>query len=299
MALSEIIDSHHHLASPQLSYPWLEGPAEPFKYHGDDRPLRRPYLVDDYLTDVGDLKLLASVHVENGAADPIAETRFIDQVSRDRGIPTVHVAKVSLLAQNATEQLDQQADFKIVRGIRDILNWHPEPLYSHTPRPDIIIDPVWRKNFAGLANRKLSFDLQVFPSQLQQAAELAAEFQNTQIILDHIGMPIGRDESSFKQWVSGLKAVASNENAVVKISAIGTNDHFWNVESIRQFVLQTIEIFGTDRCMFGSNFPVDGLYSDFATLYAAFDEITIDFSESERRDLFVQTAARTYRITLD
>jgi predicted TIM-barrel fold metal-dependent hydrolase len=73
-------------------------------------------------------------------------------------------------------------------------------------------------------------------------------------------------------------------------------DWRWTVESIRPFVLQTIEAFGVSRCMFASNFPVDKLYSDFDALYAAFREITRSFSAEERRQLFHDTAARYYRL---
>jgi predicted TIM-barrel fold metal-dependent hydrolase len=157
-------------------------------------------------------------------------------------------------------------------------------------------DPVWRSNFALLEGLGLSFDLQVFPSQLVQAAELASDFPGVRIILDHAGMPIGRDAESMSQWRAGLMAVARNDNVSVKVSALGTNDHRWTTESIRPIVRETIEIFGPHRTMFGSNFPVDGLYSTFARLYEAFDEITGDLPDSARTALFSGTAMSVYRL---
>ena len=82
----------------------------------------------------------------------------------------------------------------------------------------------------------------------------------------------------------------------MKISGLGMCDHKWTVDSIRPFVLSMIEIFGPSRCMFGSNFPVDKLYTSFETLFDAFDEITRGFSDSERADMFAGTAERFYRI---
>ena len=297
MAELDIIDAHHHLTDLSRSYPWLEGPPKP-RYHGNDLPLRRSYLLDDYLADMGRYRLLGSVHIENGAADPLLEAKWVDGVSRERGLPSVQVGKVSLLDPNARQQLERLSQINTMRGIRDILNWHENPIYSHRDRGNIMTDPTWLTNFSLLAALELSFDLQVFPSQLRAASELAAKHPETSIILDHAGMPIGRDEDSLAEWRTGMRLLASHPNVVTKISALGTNDHQWTTESISPFVLETIDIFGPSRTMFGSNFPVDSLYSSFATLYEAFDHLTADFSSDDRRNLFVSTAARSYRIKL-
>jgi len=292
----DIIDAHHHLTDLTRSYPWLEGPTEPLRYHGYDRPLRRDYLLDDYLRDIGGLRLTGSVHIENGAAEPMAEVAWIDELSRSRGLPTVQVAKVSLLSPTAAQDLEKLHDFPTMRGIRDILNWHPDPSYSHTERADIITDPTWLKNFDRLAEHGWSFDLQVFPGQLIQAAALAANHPHTRIVLDHAGMPIHRDHAAITDWQKGMETLSSQPNVVTKISALGTNNHHWTEETIRVFVLETIRIFGPERTMFGSNFPVDSLYSTLSVLYRAFDRLTADFSNTERQHMFAGTAARTYRI---
>jgi predicted TIM-barrel fold metal-dependent hydrolase len=290
-----IVDSHHHLADLARSYPWLERTG-PFPYHGDDTPIRRTYLLDNYLADIGALDLVASVHVENGAADTRAETEWIDRVVAEHGLPTVQVAKVDLLSADAAAELDFQAGFASVRGIRDILNWHPDPRYTHRASPAVMSDPLWRTNFALLAPLGLSFDLQVFPAQLPEAAELAREFADTRIILDHAGMPIGRDPESVAQWRAGMRAMAGCPNVVVKVSALGVNDHRWTVDSIRPFVLDTLDIFGSDRCMWGSNFPVDSLYSTYTRLIEAYHLITSQLTPSERTAFFELTAATAYRL---
>lgn len=293
----EIVDAHHHLADLSRSYPWLEREG-PFPYHGDDTAIRRDYLLDDYLADASAVTLLGSVHVENGAADTRAEVEWIDAIISEHGIPSAQVAKVDLLSAHAAAELEWLGGVASVRGIRQILNWHENPLYTHTERPDIITDPVWLANFARLAPLGLSFDLQVFPGQLEQAAALAGAHPETRIILDHAGMPIGRDAASVAEWRRGMCAVARQPNVVVKASAFGTNDHHWTVESLRPFVLETIDIFGPERSMFGSNFPVDSLYSSYGTLVDAYDEITSGLTPHERRAFFVETAARAYTLSL-
>ena len=292
----DIIDAHHHLCDFSRSYPWLQGPAEPIRYHGDDRPLRRNYLIGDYLKDAEGFRLAGSVHIENGAADPLWEADWIQSVHDDSGLPSVQVAKASLAEPGVLSRLERLAAVPSVRGIRDILNWHPDPRYTHTSSPDLITDPGWLKGFSHLSSLGLSFDLQVFPDQLNQAAQLAADHPDTTIILDHAGMPIDRDPESLRDWRTGMKNLAQQPNVVTKISALGTNDHSWTTASIRPIILDTIDIFGPNRTMFGSNFPVDSLYSSFTALYTAFDEITAAMTADERRQLFADTARKTYGI---
>jgi predicted TIM-barrel fold metal-dependent hydrolase len=289
----DIVDAHHHLCRLADGYPWLSG-APQARYHGDDTVLRHDYLVEDYLRDIGDLPLVGSVHVENGAGDPVREATWIDELCGT--IPSVQVAKADLSAPAAPALLERHAALPSVRGIRDILNWHPDPYYTHRDRADLISDPGWRANFARLQPLGLSFDLQVFPGQLDEAAALAGAFPETAIVLDHLGMPIGRDAETLEHWRRGIDLIARRPNVSVKISAMGTTDHRWTPASVRPLILQTIEAFGPARCMFASNFPVDGMYSTLAELFAAFDAVTGDFSRAERASLFGGTARDFYRI---
>ena len=131
---------------------------------------------------------------------------------------------------------------------------------------------------------------------MADAAALAYANPETLIILNHAGMPVDRDEEGIRLWQRGIRQLAGAPNVVAKISGLGTVDWKWTLESIRPFILQTIEAFGISRCMFASNFPIDKLYSDFDTLYGSFREITASFSADERRKLFHDNAARYYRL---
>ncbi|MEJ3404813.1 amidohydrolase family protein [Rathayibacter sp. YIM 133350] len=294
-------DAHHHLcALSRASYPWLEGPRVE-RYHGDDFPLRRDYLLADYRADAEELhplgaRLTGSVHVENGAADPRWESSWIDGVIAENHLPSVQVVKVDLAAADARHQLAAHAALPSVRGVRDILNWHADPVLTHRDRNHLMEDPAWLDGFSALAEHGLSFDLQVFPHQLAEAAALAASHPAVPITVDHAAMPIERDADALDRWKVELGRVAACPNTTVKISALGTNDHHWSLDSIRRIVLDTIDVFGPSRSMIGSNFPVDGLYSSFGALYGAFDAITAHFTQAERVDLFGGTARRFYRI---
>ena len=109
-------------------------------------------------------------------------------------------------------------------------------------------------------------------------------------------MSLDRNKPGIASWHGGMKALAAQPNASVKISGLGMVDWNWNTESIRPFVLSTIDYFGVDRCMFASNFPVDRLYSSFGRLYDTFAALVRDFTDGEQRQLFGATAARIYRL---
>jgi predicted TIM-barrel fold metal-dependent hydrolase len=131
---------------------------------------------------------------------------------------------------------------------------------------------------------------------MADAARLARKHPSTRMILNHAGMPHDDSVEGIDRWRAGLRALAACENAAVKISGLGMMNHQWTTESIRPYVLDVIEIFGTDRACFASNFPVDRLYSGFDTLWQAFSDITSDASPDDRTRLFQTTAERLYRI---
>lgn len=294
-----IIDAHHHLWDLKANdYPWLASPRP--MLIGDPTPLARNYLVADFLADAARQDVVRSVHLEAGhsGGDPVRETAWVQAIADDpasRGFPHAIVAFANFADPAVERHLEGHVAHRNVRGIRHIINRHPDPVLNFADR-DYLNDPVWRRNFGLLKRFGLSFDLQIYPSQMAEAAALAAENPDVSIILNHTGMPITRDEEHLALWRSGMRQLAARPNVSTKISGIGMLDHRWSVASIRPIVLETIEIFGIDRCAFASNFPVDSLFSDYDTLWNAFKEITAGFSETETAKLFHDNAARLYRI---
>ena len=159
-------------------------------------------------------------------------------------------------------------------------------------------DPRWRDGFAHLANYKFSFDLQVPFWHLDQAAELARDFPQTTIILNHAGLPGNRDRESLAPWRNAMELLALEPNTAAKISGLGQPDQPWTVASNYSVVRDTISIFGVNRCMFGSNFPVDRLCATFNDIYHGFDEIVSDYSTEVRDKLFHSNAIDYYRMSV-
>ena len=297
----QIIDPHHHLWDLERhDYPWLR-PETPHPA-GDLTPICRSYRLDDFLADAAGLELVKSVHLqaEIDRRDPVAETAWLQAVADapgSRGFPHGIVAFADLADPRVEATLERHCGHANVRGIRYLLNYEAgEPLYCATERDDWLRDPRWRQGYALLANYGLSFDLQIFWQQMEDALDLARTFPDTQIILNHTGMPRKRDRDYVEAWRNGMRTLAAAPNVAVKISGLGMFHHDWTAELIRPFVLDAIEIFGTDRCMFASNFPVDRLHADYHAIWQAFDRMTADFAPAERRALFYDNAARFYRL---
>lgn len=301
MALPPFIDTHHHLWDLENNpYPWLTEGIDHFV--GDYSIFRRTYLVSHLHQDAEELPLIKSVHVQaewDHEADPVGETAWLQSVADSegsRGMPHAIVGFADLSEPDAPELIARHARHANWRGIRHMLNWSEDPKWQFTDRNDLMADPDWLRGYRALADYDGSFDLQVWPWQLSDAADLAHRVPEVPIILDHTGMPRDWDDAGVELWRDGMKALADTDNVSVKISALGMFSGEFAADRIKQFVLDTIEIFGVDKCMFASNYPVDMLFSSYAAIWNAYDEITSDFSESDRDKLFKSNAERYYRI---
>jgi len=291
------VDAHHHLwDAVENSYPYLSDGSRD-RMHG--KALPRRYLIDDYLRDIGELGIVKSVHVQCGwnPADPVGETRWIDRIARRHGYPSAIVAFADLSDDNVGDVLAaHRRASPLLRGVRQHVGWHEIPRYRLGPRPGMMKEPAWRRGFAQLAQYDLTFDMQAFYFQLDDARKLAEDYPRTRIILGNSAMPVDRDAGSLAGWREALRRAASCPNIYIKIGGFSMVDHDWTVESIRPFVEHIIDCFGVDRCMMGSNFPTDSLYRDFRSLWTAYHEVTTCLSGSERTKLFRLTAARVYRL---
>ena len=157
-------------------------------------------------------------------------------------------------------------------------------------------DPVFRSPFALLRRYDLSFDLQIFPRQAADAAKLIAVHADTQFIINHSLMPFDRSESGLTLWREGLATLARLPNTAIKISGLGMSAAGWNTQMSHRLVRTTLDVFGPDRCWFGSNFPVDRLMIDYDTPWQVFREAIAELSSDEQSALLRGNAERVYRI---
>ena len=300
--LPSFIDTHHHLWDLENNpYPWLTDPIDHFV--GDYSSIQKSWLISDLHEGAKNIPLVKSVHVQaewDHNADPVGETAWLQSVADDPGsksMPNAIVAYANLSDPNVEGVLERHAEYANWRGIRHMLNWSDEkPNFRFAEARDLMSDPQWLSGFKLLEKFNGSFEVQIWPWQLQEAAKLANDIPEVQIVLGHAAMPIGQSPGELREWRKGIEAFGTAPNVSAKISALGMLDQQWTTESVAPFVLDMIDILGVDRCMFASNFPVDSIFSDYETLWNAYDDITSDFSDSDRAKLFHDNAEKYYRI---
>lgn len=205
------------------------------------------------------------------------------------------------------------------RGIRQAVAFHEDPAVgNHRTEPPAgrYLDAKFREGFAHLAPRNLSFEAWCYHTQISELTDLARAFPDTTIVLDHFGGPLGvgiysgRHDEVYADWLPDITELASCPNVVAKLGglAMELNGYDWQeqasppdsetfMQSTRRYYEKTIELFGVERCMFESNFPVDKVSVSYRVLWNSFKRLTHGYSDEEKRHLFHDTAARVYRLS--
>jgi predicted TIM-barrel fold metal-dependent hydrolase len=253
----------------------------------------------DYRRDAAKHNVLQTVHCEAefDRDNQVGESQWlVDMAKTSDGLPGAIVAHAWFHTPNAEEIIAKQASFPMVRGIRS------KPVTSPTPdtKPDRVSgtmqDPAWLKGFALLEKYGLSWDLRVPMWHLHEAAEVARQFPKTPIVLNHTGFPWDRSEEGLATWRKAMETIARAPNVHLKVSEFGLRDQPWDYASNRRIVRDAIAIFGIDRCLFATNFPVAGLRVDYDTLVRAVQRMIGDVSAENQARFFWKNAASFYRL---
>ncbi|MBL6457724.1 amidohydrolase family protein [Belnapia sp. T6] len=286
-----VVDAHHHVWDPRVNHhPWLtEAGVIPFRY-GDYRAIRRPYLPPEIRADAAGQNLVGSVYVETewDPADPLGEVRYASALSEQHGLPNAIVAQAWLDRADAPEVLAAHGAAPLVRSVR-----HKPTEFSRGRT--LMSDAGWRRGYALLARHGLHFDLQTPWWNLGEAAQLAADIPETLIILNHTGLPADRSPAGLQGWRDAMAHLAEQPNVAVKISGLGQPGQPWAANGTAGIVREAVALFGPDRVMFASNFPVDSLCTGYDEIYRGFREAVADHPEAAQRAMFCDNARRIYR----
>ena len=293
----KIVDAHHHFWDPTKNYyPWLcDEQMIPFRY-GDYSAIRKPFMPKDYFRVAEGHHIVKTISMEGewDPEDPVGESLWMQSVAETFGFPHAHVAQAWLDADNIGEVLKAQSNVPLVKSVR------------HKPRasvssdtvvkgiPGSMGDPKWRAGYGMLQEYGLHFDLQTPWWHLVEAAELAGDFPGTLLIINHTGLPADRSQSGLSGWRRAMNAIAKFENVVVKISGLCLPGKAWRVEDNKLIIKDTINMFGVDRCMFASNFPVDGVVADYNTIITGFKEAVANLPLQDQNKIFHDNAIRIY-----
>jgi L-fuconolactonase len=311
-----VIDSHHHL--------WDYGS----RYFLDE------YMTD---LNTGH-RVVATVHVQCGfnySVDtdpllaPVCETEFVNGIAAMSASGRYGTGRVCAgiigfadLTAGAEVGLVLEAHLRAsgrFRGIRQIAIWDSDSrIKSVVEFPkELLLDSTFRQGYACLGRFGLSFETWIWHRQIPELADLARSFPDTPVILNHIGTPLGigsyagKDKEVFLAWRDGLAELARCPNTYIKVSGLGmhftgatfeTNECPPSSEQLARSWARwfdtCIALFAVDRCMFGSNFPVDKMYCSYAVLWNAFKRLAAPLSEEEKSALFYRTARTVYRLSI-
>ena len=290
------IDCHHHLWDlDACNYPWLMAKGEQ-RFFGDPTPIQQNYLADDFLSESANYRPQRSVHIQVGTAatDSLKESKWLQQQS---DYPHAVVAFTNLAARDVTRQIEAHLAFSKVRGFRQIIGRHIEEDQMHGSNT-LLDDPNWLSGLRLLAKYNLSFDLQMIPPQMPALLNILKQVPDLKVALCHCGSPWDQSPEGILSWRQGLQQLAELPNVSCKVSGLGMFNHQWTTDDLRPIVLHSIDIFGIDRVMFGSNFPVDKLYRSYDELWAAYVDITACYSDTDCDNLFLNNAADFYHIPI-
>ena len=290
-----MIDAHHHIWL-QKDLPWLLGPEQP-RIFGAYASIKRDYPMAEFLADLEGTGIEKSVYVQANWAPNWAldEAAWVQSVADETGWPHGIVAYCDFTQDNIRQHLDKFEKNPLIKGFRQQLHWHENPQYRFAPREQLT-DPRLAEGLNALADYGWSFDLQVFPDQMDDAARLVEACPQVIFILQHAGMLEDTSDAGWKAWRKGMKTLAALPNIVTKLSAFGTFIHRNDPELIASMVRETVRIFGADRCMYGSNFPIEKIWTSYADLFEAFQAATAKLPAKARNAIFNDTAARIYRL---
>lgn len=291
-----MIDSHFHIWR-QADLTWLQGPSQP-RIFGAYDPIKRDYLIAEYMFDAQSAGASGAVYVQaNWPVDKAEdEVAWVSQTAQDSGWPMGIVGYADMTVADARPALDRLTKYPQLRGVRQQFHWHENPSYRFASDPDICLNFTVQANIGRLADYGLTFDLQVFTSQMASAAQLAQACPQTTFILQHAGMLEDLSDSGRAAWRGGMALLAAQPNICVKISGFGTFIHRNDPAHIAWLITETVALFGATRCLWGSNFPIEKLWTDYASLAEAHRQGAGGLSTAEQTDIFHNTAARLYRL---
>jgi predicted TIM-barrel fold metal-dependent hydrolase len=286
----ELIDTHIHfwdLDNPQLCYSWLQPEGEDELLGERLEELKgTKYLVDDFIAETRKANVVKAIHVQAalGIDDPVRETEWVQAAADRTGFPHAIVVHSNLKDPRVEQELERHCQFSNVRGLRDF------------SEGEYLVDPDFHRGYALLEQFNLVASVAVFGYDVTKVRDLARKFPAIPMVIDHCGEPAARDDDYFHSWKRAMGTLAEAENIRIKISGLGMVDHDWTPESIRPWVLSCIETFGPARCVFGTNWPVDKLFSTYDKLIDAYRDIIADFTGDEQRAMFSRNAEHLYRI---
>ena len=277
---SVIVDAHHHLWRYVFEeYSWMGS---------NEDILRRDFTITEYLAVARQSSVSAAIAVQS--RQMIEDTDFLVDLAKSSGISHFVVGWFNLLADDAEEVIAKYAQLKHVVGARHFLSLESDN--------SLFRSSFFRERLQLLAANDLTFDLLVRPDQLQYCTDLVGELPELTFVLDHLGNPvIGGDNSN---WRTGLKELSTMPNVYAKVSGLTHNTlgNAFDISSFDSSLECAVEFFGTDRLIFGSNWPVVDINASFGFWMQVVSEFFNKVAPNGLPDILGHNAIKAYNLKI-
>ena len=282
---TRIVDAHIHLWDPARTdwYPYLSGRQD---VGVDVSGSARRFDVPAYRAESAGWNVVKLVNVAAATGrHSVDETLAMEQMADEAGHPDAIIGGLPRAdtLDEAIGFIDTQRSASRLRGVRPMIG-------GVGPLPE-------REVLTALAERGLVFELMAHPDTLQDAARTFATIDGLDVVVEHTGWPRDSSDEEWALWTAGIDALAAvGDRITCKLSGLAMPLGAMSAAVIGRWVERAIEAFGPHRCMFASNFPVDGAHGTWDELYTSFNAITGGLSEADRDLLFAGTAERVFRL---
>ena len=275
-----MIDSHQHFWQVgRFDYPWMTS---------DLGVLYRDYLPDELVPILTNNGVEKTVLVQ--ASNSVAESHWLLNLADENSFIAGVVGWVDLMSPDIDAQLVELTTHPKFKGVRHLV--------ESEPQDDWLVQPAVLSGLKRLSTYGLSYDLLVHTRHLKYVPHVAEACPELSLVIDHLAKPpIAKNE--IDEWSKAFKPLASYRNIHCKLSGLVTEAVWtsWQTDDLRPFVEFALESFGTDRLMFGSDYPVCLLASSYDRVLASFQEILKSLSDDEREKIFSTNAAKFYRLS--
>jgi predicted TIM-barrel fold metal-dependent hydrolase len=295
-----IVDAHVHFYDSDVNrHSFLIDKDDVYEaLVGDYSSLPKTYLLDSYLEESKSCQVDGIIWHEYLSDDALKEARWAQLLAQASAVPLAMVALVDFLDPRLEERLDIYRSLPHVTAVREHLGWDADnPLKRFAKRSDLLSDPAWQRGVARLRGHDFKCGLEVFAPQLPDLLKVVRLYPDIGFTLAVLAWPLDLSPVGFARWKRDLGELSRCENVCAHISAIECIFGMgWTLAQVSPWVTSLIEMFGPNRCMFGSHLPIANLSGGFEPLYDAYRQMVAGFSESERDQMFRGVARDWFRV---
>lgn len=273
------IDSHHHFWKyHRVKDAWINEEME---------VIRKDFLPADLKPLLFENQFAGCVAVQADQSEE--ETRFLLDLSKENDFIKGVVGWVDLCAENIEERLKEYRKYEKIKGFRHIIQAEADI--------DFMLEESFQNGISKLANYNFTYDILIFPKHLENAAKLVAKFPEQKFVIDHLAKPDFKNKE-FTEWEKGIRAIAKFPNVMCKISGLVTEADWSNwKETDFVYCLDVItEVFGIDRLMFGSDWPVCLLAASYSESCTIAEHYFSKFSKADQDKFWSSNAIDFYQL---